>query len=119
MLTFAGWEQRFRQGDFVIYRKQKASTSPGPRARDVMPAPRGESYAYVVEKQWRVADVHEDGSLVLVTRTGKVHVADPDDRNLRRPSWWERWRLRHRFPALPDSASGDRAAHETPHDGIP
>lgn len=84
----------------MIYRLSKASTHPGPNARHVDPAPRGDSYAYTVDKQWRVAEVRDDGRLVLVTRRGKVHVVDPQDLNLRRPSLWERWHLRHRFPIL-------------------
>lgn len=82
----------------MIYRLKKVSTCPGPHARDIDPAPRGESYAYTVEKQWRVTDVRDDGRLVLVTRRGKVHLVSPQDPNLRRPSLWERWHLRDRFP---------------------
>ncbi len=92
--------RRFQPGDPVIFRKRKAGTCPGPRALNVKPAPRGDSYAYVVEKQWRVSAVDERGRLSLVTRRGKLHVKDATDHDLRRPSLWERWRLRHRFPAL-------------------
>lgn len=117
------WFRRFHRGDPVVYRKQKASTRPGPRAQDVEPALRGETYAYVVEKQWRVADANEDGLVALVTRRGKVHVTDADDRNLRRPSLWERWRWRHRFPALSEAelSAAARARDETSahHDELP
>lgn len=83
--------------DWVIYRKQKFSSSPGPRAKAVDAAPRGETYSYVVDKFWIVKSMLEDGRALLVTRTGKEHAVELSDPNLRLAGWWERWRYKSRF----------------------
>jgi hypothetical protein len=87
----------------VVFRKPKRSTSPGPRAQHVAPAPHGEEYAYEVTKYWVVEDVRSD-HLVVRTRRGKRHEIPVSDHRLRRAHWWERWMLRSRFPS--ESAAG-------------
>jgi hypothetical protein len=89
---------RFRPGDVVVYRKQKYSLHPGPHARDIQPAEHGDYYSYLVEKFWRVASIQPDNRLVVRTRKGKQHTLAANDPHLRRPHWWERLFLRHRFP---------------------
>lgn len=96
--------QNFQVGDWVVYRRTKFSKFPGKRAHDVAPQPRGESYSYVVDKLWVVANVDDDGQLVLVTRRGKRHSVAPTDGNLRPANWWEKFRFRRRF---------EEAAHST------
>ncbi|MEX0703557.1 MAG: hypothetical protein WD069_15790 [Planctomycetales bacterium] len=91
---------KFEPGDPVVYRKSKFSTHPGPRAKSVAPAPRGETYSYVVDKFWTVVSVTEDDRLLIRTRRGKEHVVNPSDPNLRRARWWERLLYRHRFPEI-------------------
>lgn len=89
----------YRAGEFVVYRVQKHSSSPGPRAKDVAPEPQGEQYSYCVEKYWTVAGV--DGQKVmLITRRGKYREVAVDDPNLRAATWWERFFFRDRFPQL-------------------
>ena len=100
-MNASGW----KPGDWVIYRKQKFSTSPGPRAKQVLPATQGETYSYFVEKFWVVADVLDDGQLLLRTRRGKNHTVTPDDPWLRRARWWERWLYGNRFRSI-EAASG-------------
>jgi hypothetical protein len=90
----------YKPGDFVIYRMPKHTTRPGPRAKEITPAEKGDTYDYVVEKFWLVADVTEDGKLVLRTRTGKERVVEADDPKVRRASWWERTIFSQRFPRL-------------------
>lgn len=90
----------FRPGDPVIYEMRKVSARPGARARDVMPAPHGETYTYHVPKFWRVKNIREDGKLVLYTRRGKTHVCDADDFRLRRPSLLALLLYRRRFPSI-------------------
>jgi hypothetical protein len=90
--------RRFTPGDPVIYRKFKYSASPGPRASEIAPDARGESYAYHVDKFWIVAEQPDDSSVVVLTRRGKRHRVPLNDPNLRRPSWWERWCYAARFP---------------------
>ena len=89
---------RFRAGDPVIYRKFKYGSSPGPRATEIAPDPRGELYAYHVDKYWIVFEQLDDTTLVVLTRRGKRHRVRLDDPNLRRPNWWERWYYAARFP---------------------
>jgi hypothetical protein len=89
---------RFRPGDVVVYRKQKSSEHPGPHARDIHPAPHGDSYSYSVDKFWRVLAVQPDNTLVVRTRRGKQHQIPADDPALRRAHWWEWLLFWHRFP---------------------
>ena len=89
--------RHFATGDWVIYRKQKQSNSPGPRAKNLVAARKGESYRYIVEKYWIVNEVLDSGELVLKTRGGKLHTIDPGDPLLRKARWWERWLLKSRF----------------------
>ena len=89
--------QNWKVGDWVIYRKSKRSSSPGPRAQGVLPSKRGESYNYNVDKYWVVTDIQNDGQLVVTTLRGKQHILPPSDAALRKPYTWERWLLRQRF----------------------
>ena len=77
--TMVSMLDRYHRGDWVIYKKSKYSTQPGPRAKNVSPAQSGDKYAYTVDKFWVVADVLEDGRLVLRTRRGKEHTVGADD----------------------------------------
>jgi hypothetical protein len=90
---------QFTAGDRVIYRREKSSTHPGPRARNIDPAPLGELYSYEVDKFWTVKEV-QNGSLVLVTRRGKRHTVKSDDPRLRRANWWERLIFSGKFPTI-------------------
>jgi hypothetical protein len=93
-----------KPGDWVIYRMQKSSVSPGPRAREVWAAEGGDEYYYVVDKYWIVQEVLADGRIRLRTRRGKEHVVGSRDPRLRRPRWWERWLLGSRFRAVEQGA---------------
>jgi hypothetical protein len=89
---------RFRPGDVVVYRKRKSSLHPGPHARDIQPAPHGDSYSYSVEKFWRVVALQSDDKLLVRTRKGKQHTIPANDSNLRRTHFWERLLFWRRFP---------------------
>ncbi|MCA9105289.1 MAG: hypothetical protein R3B96_10685 [Pirellulaceae bacterium] len=98
----------FKTGDWVVYRKQKSGTHPGPRAKIVGAAEKGDSYAYLVDKYWIVVRVTAE-QLTLRTRRGKLHEIDPQDPRLRRANWWQRLTLKNRFreidpTPLPDSS---------------
>ena len=94
-------------GDWIIYRKQKVSSSPGPRAQQTMPASNGETYHYVVEKYWIVDELLNDGRVRLRTRRGKVHDIAVNDPRLRKARWWERLFLSSRFRAVEASPAPD------------
>ena len=104
-------QHALKNGDPVIFVVSKNSVDPGPRAKQVHPAPAGETYSYTVEKFWTVAEVRPDGHVVLVTRRGKQHEVDINDPRLRPARWWERWIYRNRFPSL--KACADMAAAQT------
>ncbi|GIW98943.1 MAG: hypothetical protein KatS3mg111_2276 [Pirellulaceae bacterium] len=104
------WRTRYRIGDKVIYIQDKATPSPGPRAKNIYPCPAGDLYVYQVEKYWVVKDVLPDGTLVLATRRGKERHVPSDDRRLRKASWWERLTRAHRFPELSTAQAVTRAA---------
>jgi hypothetical protein len=89
---------RFRPGDVVVYRKQKTSIRPGPHAKDIQPAPHGDTYSYAVDKFWRVVAVQPDNTLIVRTRRQKQLTILADDPNLRRAHWWERLLFWRRFP---------------------
>jgi len=100
-----GWLHRFVRGqlgpgDFLIYRKSKVSARPGPRARNVQAAEKGDDYYYEVDKFWTVSDVLEDGRVVAVTRTGKRVYLTPEDERLRKAGLLARMLHRRRFPAV-------------------
>lgn len=90
---------KFKPGEAVIYRVTKRSMHPGPRATEIRPAKRGDSYTYAVEKFWRVKETREDGTLVLRTRRGKERTCSADDPNIRRPGLIARWVYADKFPA--------------------
>lgn len=93
------WRQ-YRRGDPVIFRVTKHSYRPGPRAQNIKPSPRGETYLYAVDKFWTVAEELGNGMLLLQTRRGKTHRIDADDPQLRHATLWERMRHSARFPQL-------------------
>ncbi len=90
----------YKVGDFVIFRMSKCTSHPGPRAREVFPAPHGELYTYDVDKFWVVVDTTAEDEVVLQTRRGKQHRVKVDAPRLRRASWWERLLYRGRFPQM-------------------
>ncbi|MEM7255683.1 MAG: hypothetical protein AAF493_30145 [Pseudomonadota bacterium] len=96
---------QYAVGDPVVYAKQKWSTSPGPRARNVGASASGDNYSYLVNKFWRVAAVLADERLVVTTRRGKRHVISVEDPCLRRPSVFERLRFGTRFPAAQSTSN--------------
>jgi len=98
---------RLQSGDRVVYRKQKSSVSPGPRAKAVFASPKGEAYHYVVDKFWIVQQVFDDGTVEVRTRQGKVHRIDGTDPRLRPAKWWEKLIYAKRFPAPNDFARRD------------
>ncbi len=87
----------YQPGDWVVFRKTKFSTHPGPRAHQITPAAHGDEYAYIVDKYWVVVGLEEDGRVRIRTPRGKEHFVRQDHSNLRRANWWERWRHRNRF----------------------
>ena len=102
-------ESRFKVNDWVICTREKYGLSPGKRAKNISPAPRGDLYSYEVDKYWIVRSV-SDQDLVLETRTGKQHLVPLKDRRIRVASWWERWIYRNRFPAkTPTMASKQKS----------
>jgi hypothetical protein len=99
----------YHAGDRIVYRIQKHSVKPGPRAVNVYATPHGEEYLYEVDKYWMVQEQRPDGSLVAQTRQGKTHVIRANDPHLRLATWWERLWHQDRFPA-----AIDRLADEIP-----
>jgi hypothetical protein len=97
---------QFKPGDCVIYRKQKYSTHPGPKANSIWPTPCGEYYSYCVDKFYRVTSIHSDQTVVVVTRRGRQRTLGANDPALRRARFWERLLHRHRFPPLPAPPHG-------------
>lgn len=97
--------KRFRVGDRVVFTRDKHTTKPGPRAKNVVATPHGEMYEYQVDKYWLVIGVEADGQLVLKTRRGKHHTFPASEPRLRKASFWERLFKAKLFPTL----QGDEA----------
>ena len=91
---------RFKRGDLLVYKKQKHSQHPGPRAHSTAPAVQEGEFSYVVDKYWVVLETFEDDTIEVQTRTGKRHRLSADDPNVRRATWWQRIVYRSRFPSL-------------------
>lgn len=89
---------QFRIGDSIIYHKPKSSVSPGPRARQVYALEHGENYHYVVDKYWKVTSVNADGTIEVVTRTGKKHLLPVNDPNITKAHPLKQLLYRKRFP---------------------
>ncbi len=87
----------YQPGDWVVYRKSKVSSSPGPRAHNVHPTRGGDDYTYIVDKYWVVAKVLDDGDLVLRTPRRKTHQISPSGPDLRAASLLGRWFRENRF----------------------
>jgi hypothetical protein len=87
----------FSPNDWVVYTREKHSLSPGRRAKNISPAPRGEMYSYEVDKYWVVRQV-QDGVVVLETRRGKQHSLPASDSRLRKANLWEKLFFARRFP---------------------
>ena len=94
----------YSPGDWVIYRKSKRSTAPGPRAQGVKAATKGEKYSYVVDKYWVVEQTLPNGRLILKTRRGKRHQIDSTDLNLRHAGLLDRLFYRSRFKEADDES---------------
>lgn len=102
---------RYSPGARVIYLKQKYSTHPSRKARDVHAAPKGELYDYVIEKCRVVELVREDEQLVLRTPKGNLQVVSPTDPGLRPATWLERFRYRSRFAKAAELAGSSDAGN--------
>ncbi|EMI21268.1 hypothetical protein RMSM_01799 [Rhodopirellula maiorica SM1] len=76
-------------------------------------ASKGNLYRYTVDKFWVVESSNEDGRVLLRTRRGKRHTADPNDPQLRKARFWERWLYRDRFEMAQSCAETDSESDET------
>ena len=101
-LSFGGhiFRGKFHAGAPIVYRVVETSTCPGPEARDIHPAERGELYYYLINKYWRVEEVRQDGWIVALTPLMEHHYLRRDDPNLRKANLLERLRYAARFPYL-------------------
>jgi hypothetical protein len=100
-------QRNFRPGDRVVFFRTRHKSHPGRRARGVRPSAHGDDYSYYVEKFWVVADVLDDGRLLLQTPRGKQHEVDVDDPNLQHASWLDRLLHRQRFIQSDARAAAD------------
>jgi hypothetical protein len=101
-LSFGGhiFRGRFHTGAPIVYRVVETSTCPGPEARDIHPAERGELYYYLTHKYWRVEEVRQDGWIVALTPLMEHYYLRREDPNLRKANLFERLRYAARFPYL-------------------
>lgn len=106
-------QRQYTPGDWVIYRKSKRSTSPGPRAQSVVASTKGEKYSYVVDKFWVVEQVLPGDKVLLRTRRGKLHQVKVDDINLRPARLLERLLYRNRFRNVSPASSMPSGAQAT------
>ena len=90
----------FRVGSLIVYRAEKASSHPEAKAFDIHPSPHGELYYYSIADYLRVIGELADGRIISVDRDNIRHQFRPDDANLRRATWMERFLFRRRFPGF-------------------
>lgn len=91
---------KLQPGVPIVYRMVETSTRPGPEARDIHPAERGDLYYYLITKYWRVEEVLQDGWIVAITPLMEHVRLRRDDPNLRKANLLERLRYGARFPYL-------------------
>lgn len=93
--------RRLQPGAPIVYRMAESSTRPpGPEAREIRPAERGELYYYLTIKYWRVEEVRPDGWIVALTPLMEHHYLRGNDPNLRKANLLDRLRYAARFPYL-------------------
>ena len=97
----------FEVGDLVVYRMQKTSIHPGPRAKNIYAASKGDTYTYFVDKYWVVTELLDTESMMVKTRRGKQREISLEDPNLRKASLWDRFFWQHRFPTFDAHDSDD------------
>ena len=95
---------QLQTGDLVIYRQRKFGRQPALHARNIAPSPNGDDYSFTVEKYWVVSEVRDDGTLVAMSRTGKLRVLAQNDPLLTRATWMQRLLYRSRFPGVDGSS---------------
>lgn len=105
---------KYEVGDRVVYTRDKHSTRPGPRAKNVFATPHGETYEYQVDKYWRVTEVDPNGSVIVRTRRGKRHVVAVTDPRLRPAKWWEKWLYDSRFPKANGEGTDPKTSGDPP-----
>jgi hypothetical protein len=81
---------KYNKGDRIIYKKNKVSAHPTPRARDVHPSSHGDDYHYVVDKYWIVTDIIDEKTIEAMTRTGKKHRLNVEDPRLSKAGFFSR-----------------------------
>lgn len=90
---------QYRVGDKVVYIRDKYSSQPGPRAKNIFADRKGEHYQYQVEKFWVVSRVLDDNLVQVQTRRGKLHVVEARDLRLRHATLLEKLFKSRRFPS--------------------
>jgi hypothetical protein len=91
---------RFDIGAPVVYQREEVSTHPVADALNVRPSERGEFYYYSLVNYLRVTQVLDDGRIIAVTRDNKRLCLSPNDSQLRKARFTERFIYRWRFPHL-------------------
>ncbi len=87
---------RVKVGEFVIFKKSKASTHPSARAKNIQPARHGDTYYYIIDKLWKVVQVTDD-KIEIETRRGKRQWMDKHTPLLRKAGLLDRILYRGRF----------------------
>ena len=106
--------KRFEVGDRVVFTRDKHTTKPGPRAKNVIATPHGDMYEYQVDKYWVVVGVQAEGKLLFKTRRGKLNSFLATDPRLRKATLWERLFKSKLFPALnvPELSASEASRNE-------
>ena len=88
---------RLKVGDFIVFKKWKASTHPSPRAKETYPAQKGDMYSYQIDKIWKVVELIDDQTIEIETRRGKRHRVDKDPLYIRKAGLLDQLLYRDRF----------------------
>jgi hypothetical protein len=96
----SGNMRKFSRGDCVIFDEVPQTASIESRSGGELDSATGEESAYIVQHYMTVRESSQKGTVVLQTKSGKMHVTLNTNPNLRRARWWERVLYRDRFPQL-------------------
>ena len=88
---------KYKVGDFIVFKKWKASTNPSPRAKDTFPSPHGDYYTYRIDKYWKVVDIIDADTIEVETRRGKRHRISVKTENVRKMNFLDKWLMRRQM----------------------
>jgi len=88
---------KYKVGDWIVFRKWKASTNPSPRAKDMYPSQHGDMYTYGIDKYWKVVEIIDEDEIEVETKRGKRHRLSINTTKFRKMNFLDRWLMKRQL----------------------